>query len=224
MRKTIAFIFVLILTLITLTGCAQVNYEVELNKDGSGEITYIYGVSKEKIGSAKDLVEQFVETMKEQAEESGYNVETYENEEISGFKANKHLKNLAEEFSLEEAFGEEYVKDTENNKIEIEKSFWTTKYSQNTEIDLSNINEKDIEMTYRIKLPTGVKTSNASRISENGKELLWELKSGEVNKIEFVAEEVNILTIIIIATVIIVIVAVVVLLVIILKKKHAIKK
>ena len=72
--------------LISLTGCAEVNYEVEINKDGSGEIIYIYGVSKEKIGGSADLVEQFVETMQEQAEESGYNVELYENEEISGFK------------------------------------------------------------------------------------------------------------------------------------------
>lgn len=222
MKKRIGLIIMLIVMLVALTGCAQVNYEVEVHKDGSGDITYIYGVSKDKIGNATDIVEQFVETMKEQAEDGGYTVELYENDEISGFKANKYVENLSKDFSLEEAFGEEYVKDTENNKINIENNFWTTKYLQNTELDLTNLSDTNIEMTYKIKLPTKVKTSNASVVLENEKELTWNLKSGEINKVEFVAEEINALPIIIIVVVAIAIVAVVI--IIILKKKHATKK
>ena len=223
MKKIIGLIIMLIVMLVALTGCAEVNYEVEVHKDGSGEITYIYGVSKNKIGNAPDIVEQFVEAMREQAEESGYTVELYENDDISGFKANKYVKNLTEDFSLEEAFGEEYVQDTENNKINIENNFWTTTYSQNTELDLTNLSSTDVEMTYKIKLPTKVKTSNASEVSEDGKVLKWNLTGGELNKIEFVAEEINILPIIIIAVVAIIIIVVAIVF-IILKKKHATKK
>lgn len=224
MKKTIGLIIMLVIMLITLTGCAEVNYELEINKDGSGEITYVYGISKEKIGGSTDLVEQFVETMKEQAKESGYTVEVYENEEISGFKANKHLSNLTKEFSLEEAFGEEYVKDTENNKINIEKGFWNTKYSQKAELDLTNLNDTNIEMTYKIKLPTKVKTSNASNVSEDEKGLTWNLTAGKENNIEFIAEETNVKSIAIVAGSAIAIVAVVVTIIIILNKKHATKK
>lgn len=224
MKKTIVLIIMLIIMLITLTGCAEVNYEVEINKDGSGEITYIYGISKEKLGSSEDLVEQFVGTMKEQAEESGYGVEVYENEKISGFKAKKHLENLSEEFSLEEAFGEEYVKDSQNNKINIEKSFWITKYSQNAELDLTNLSDANIEMTYKIKLPTVIKTNNASKVSEDGKELTWNLKSGEINKIEFIAEEINIMSIIIIVGAIVAVGVVIITIIVILKKKDVTKK
>lgn len=224
MKKTIGLIIMLVIMLITLTGCAEVNYELEINKDGSGEITYVYGISKEKIGGSTDLVEQFVETMKEQAKESGYTVEVYENEEISGFKANKHLSNLTEEFSLEEAFGEEYVKDTENNKINIEKGFWNTKYSQKAELDLTNLNDTNIEMTYKIKLPTEVKTSNASNVSEDEKGLTWNLTAGKVNSIEFIAEETNVKSIAFVAGSAIAVVAVVVTIIIILNKKHATKK
>lgn len=224
MKKTIGIIIMLIAILILLTGCAEVNYEVEINKDGSGEITYIYGVSKDKIGDSTDLVEQFVGTMQEQAEKSGYDVEIYENEEISGFKANKFLSNLEEEFSLEEAFGKEYVKDTENNKINIEKGFWTTKYSQNAELDLTNLNDTNIEMTYKIKLPIQAQTNNASELSENGKELTWKLKSGEINKVEFIAEEINLLPIIVIAAVIVAAIVIIVVVIIKFKKKHVTKK
>lgn len=222
MKKTIGLIIILIIMLITLTGCAEVNYEIEINEDGSGEITYIYGVEKGKIGGAEDLVEQFVGTFKEQAEESGYKVEVYENQEISGFKANKHLNDLEKEFSLEETFGEEYVKDTENNKIKIEKNFWTTRYSQNTELDLTKLNDTNIEMTYKIKLPTEAKTSNASEI--DGNILTWNLKSGEINNIQFVAEQINILPIAIIAAIVLGIIVIIVTIIIILKKKHATKK
>lgn len=221
MKKTVGLIIMLIVMLVALTGCAKVNYEVKVNKDGSGEITYIYGVERNKIGNSNDIIEEFVRTMKEQAEKSGYNVELYENDEISGFKANKHIEDINKDFSLEEAFGKEYVKDTENNKINIEKSFLITKYSQNTELDLTNFSNTNVEMTYKIKLPTKVKISNANSISKNGKELTWNLRGGESYKITFEAEQINILSIVVIAVVVILIVVAIIF--IILKKKHVTK-
>lgn len=221
MKKVIGLIVMLLVILISFSGCAKVNYEVEINKDGSGKITYIYGISKEKLGDSKDLVEQFVETMKEQAEENDYTVEIYEDEKNSGFIANKHIENLSEDFSLEEVFGEEYVKDTENNKINIEKDFWKTKYFQNAKLDLTNLKDTNIEMVYRIKLPVNSKINNATERTEDGKTLTWNLKSGEINSVEFVAEETNILPITIIT--IVVLVAMVLVVLLILKKKSVTK-
>lgn len=224
MKKTIGLIIVLILTLITLTGCAEINYEVEVNKDGSGEISYIYGISKEALQQLNVSADDFVSEMKEQAEESEYQVEAYEDENIAGFKANKHIENLNEEFSLQEAFGEEYVKDTENNGIKIEKGLFFTKYSQVAELDLTTLSEEEqgITMTYQVKLPAKAANSNATEVIDNGKTLKWTLIGGELNTIEFVAEEINILPIMVIA--IVVILAVALIIFIILKKKHATKK
>lgn len=221
MKKTIGLVIILVVMLVALTGCAKVNYEIEVNEDGSGKISYLYGISKNKVGGVVDIVEQIAETMKEQAEESGYTVEPYEDDEISGFKANKYVQDLSKDFSLEEAFGKEYVKDTENNKINIEKGFFGTSYSQNAELDLTNLKDTGIEMIYKIKIPTKVKTSNATEIADNGKTLTWELKSGEINKIEFVAEKINMMPVVIIAVVVIAITIAIV--VIILKKKHVTK-
>ena len=223
MKKTIGLIIVLILTLITLTGCAEINYEVQVNKDGSGEILYIYGISKEVLENFNISADEIVSSMKEQAEESSYTVEAYEDEKIAGFKANKHIEDLNKDFSLQEAFGEEYVKDTEDNGIKIEKNFFFIKYYQNAQLDLTSVgeSEQNITMIYQVKLPVKAKTNNASEVLENGKTLKWNLTGGEVNKIEFEAKEINVLPIAIIGIVIIVTVAVVI---IILKKKHATKK
>lgn len=224
MKKTIGIIIILILTLITLTGCAEINYEVKVNKDGSGKVSYIYGISKEVLKQLNVSADDFVSEMKEQAEESEYQVETYEDEKIAGFKANKNIEDLNKDFSLQEAFGEEYVKDTKNNGIKIEKGLFITTYSQTAEMDLTSLSEEEqeIAMTYQVKLPSKATKSNASEVLDNGKTLKWILIGGEINEIEFVAQEINILPIAIIAIVAIVIVALIIF--IILKKKHATKK
>ena len=226
MKKTIGLISMLLIILVTLTGCVNVDYEVEVNKNGSGEISYIYGFSKETLNNLKVSAEDMVESMKEQAEENSYTVEAYENDEISGFKASKHIEDLTNDFSLQEAFGEEYVKDKENNGIKIEKGLFVTKYSQNAEIDLTSMGDLsgNVKMTYKVKLPAKAKTNNATEISNNSKELKWELTAGEINKVEFVAQGINVLAIIITVIIIVVLVTGIIVLLIFLKKKHATKK
>ena len=225
MKKTIGLIIMLLIILITLTGCVNVDYEVKVNKDGSGDISYIYGFSKETLESLQVSAEDMVESMKEQAEESLYTVEAYEDEKIAGFKAIKHINDLTKDFSLQEAFTENYVKDNENNGIKIEKSLFITKYSQNAEIDLTSMEElgENVKMTYKVNLPGKVKSTNATKISENDKELTWELKGGKINKIEFVAQTINILPIVIITVFILAVSACVIIIFLVLKKKHATK-
>ena len=128
-----------------------------------------------------------------------------------------------EEFSLEEAFGEEYVKDTEDNGIKVEKGLFVTKYSQVAELDLTTLSEDEqgITMAYQVKLPAKVTNSNATEVLDNGKTLKWNLTGGEVNKIEFTAQELNILPI---AIIVVISVAVAAAVFKILNKKHATKK
>lgn len=222
MKKTIALIMALLLTLITLTGCVSIDYEVKVNKDGSGDISYIYAFSKETLNSFQMSAEDMVASMKEQAEESEYIVEPYEDDEVSGFIAKKHIEDLSTQMSMQEAFGEEYVKDKEGNGINIEKSIFVTRYTQNAQIDLTSISDfgNSIKMTYKVKLPVKAKTNNATEV--NNKELIWSLNAGEVNEIEFTATKINILPIIIIVVILLIVVAVATLF--ILKKKKGTKK
>ncbi len=223
MKKTIGLIVVLIIMLIALTGCAQVNYEITVNSDGSGDISYIYGVEKSVLEQLNVSAEEFVSSMKEQAEDSSYIVESYEDDNISGFKAYKHVDDLSKDLSLEETFGEEYVTDTDDNGIIVKRAYFYTKYSQTAQIDLTSMSDSEgsITMTYKVNLPAKSRTNNATTVSDNGKELVWELKSGETNSIVFEAIKINVGPIIIIGLMVIICIGIIVY--IILKKKHVTK-
>ena len=206
MKKTIGIIAMLLVTLVMLTGCVNINYEVDVNKNGSGEISYIYAFSKESLKSLQVSAEDMVSSMKEQAEKSEYKTEVYEDDEYSVFKASKHVNNLETEFSFQEAFGEDYVKENENNKengIKITNNLFKTKVSQNAEIDLTSMKDitSVVTMKYTVKLPVKIKSNNATEV--NGKTLTWNLVGGEVNKIEFTASSINVLPVLVIIIVVI---------------------
>jgi len=223
MKKTIGLIVTLLITLVMLTGCVNVNYEVKVNKNGSGDISYVYAFKKESIKSFNANIEDMLSSMKKQAEDNGYKTESYEDDEYIGFKSIKHLNNLTEDFSLQEAFGEEYVKEDEekkDNNIKIKNNLFKTTISQNAEIDLTKMKDVAtiVTMNYTVKLPVKASSNNATEVSKTGKELTWNLTGGEINKIEYIATGINILPIILIVLLVIIAIAVVLYLLVFRKK------
>ena len=230
MKKTIGLIVTLLITLVMLTGCVNVNYEVKVNKNGSGDISYVYAFKKESIQSLNANIEDMLSSMKKQAEDNGYKTESYEDDEYVGFKSIKHLNNLTEDFSLQEAFGEEYVKEDEgekDNNIIIKNSLFKTTISQDAEIDLTKMKDVAtiVTMNYTVKLPVKANSNNATEVSKNGTELTWNLTGGEINKIEYLATGINVLPIVLIVLLVIIVIAVVLYLLVFRKKdKKEVKK
>ena len=147
--------------------------------------------------------------MKEQAEESEYTTEYFENDIYAGFEARKHINDLTKDFSLTEAFGDEYVKDKENSGIVTKKSFFKTEISQNVDIDLTSMEDvaSVVELNYKVKLPMKAKTNNASVVEDGGRTLTWNLKGGEINKVEFKAVGLNYTILIGIAVLVVLVIA-----------------
>ena len=206
MRKTLknmALIVILGIILFTLTGCANVNYDIKLNKDGSGDITYVIGYDKSflaSIGVETSSLENdnsFSE-MEEQAKQNGYTIEKYEDDNTYGFKATKPANNIQEEFDLNDEAGSN---NAETSKIMYEKTLLKTRYYQDSKVDLTDIlsdNEEaamlkavmsQMKVSYRITLPFRVGSNNATIVSEDGKTIEWTLKVGEVNEIKFEASQ-----------------------------------
>lgn len=225
MKKTIGLIAMLIIALVMLTGCVNINYELKVNSDGSGDISYLYTFSKESLSSLGVTAQDMIGNSKQKAEESDYKTELYEDDNVSGFKASKHLKNLSEDFSLQEAFDSQYVTDSNKNEFTFEKNMFETTISQNSEINLESMKDiaSAVTMKYTVKLPSKVKESNATEVSKDGKVLTWDLKGGETNKVEFTTTTINILPIIIICVVVVLLIAGIVLEIIFYKKKKATK-
>lgn len=212
MKRTLKlFILVAVsaLLLVGLTGCANINYEVKLEKDGSGDVAYIMGYDKNFLTSMQVSIEDLkgdnsFDEMKQEATKEGYTVEEYEDSTTYGFKAYKHVENIQNEFKVMED-------STEEDAIHYENSLFKTTFSQKANLnltDLSGEGEEDalttaimgqMKISYKIVLPFAVGENNATTVSEDGKTLEWTLKAGQVNEINFTAEQTNLVNIAIIA-------------------------
>ncbi len=208
--KSIILVVVSVFLLLGLTGCANINYEIKLEKDGSGEISYIMGYDKNFLNSMKVSLEDLKKSnsfddMKEEATKEGYTIEEYEDNTTYGFRAYKHVANVQNEFKVMED-------STESDAIHYEKSFLKTTFSQNASIDLKDLSGEgqvedaltsavmgQMKISYKLILPFAVGENNASSVSEDGKTIEWTLKAGQVNEINFVAEQTNLVNIAIIA-------------------------
>lgn len=220
MKKILSLVTIMVIALIVLTGCVDLNYEVKLNRNGTADVAYVYGIDKETLSKMGTTAEDLTSEMKQKAETSEYEIEPYSDDKVEGFKAKKHVENLSD-ISLEEAFGSEYVTDSEENQFKVEKKGSKTFYSQNAKIDLSNMDSSMasmVTMKYTVKLPTKVGENNASEVSKDGKTLTWNLTAGEVNEINFEASSSIIGTIITIVIIALVVIGVTVAVVIVVKK------
>lgn len=184
--------------LFVLTGCANVNYEIKLEKDGSGDVSYIMGYDKAFLSSVQVSVDDVKEDdsfdeAKQEATEEGYTIEEYEDDNTYGFRAYKHVNNIQDEFKIDE-------NTDADDGIKYEKTFFKTKYAQEATVNLSDImgTEEDaltkavvgqMKISYKIVLPFKAGENNATTVSEDGKTLEWTLKAGETNEIKFVAQE-----------------------------------
>lgn len=221
MKKILSLASLLIIMVIILSGCVSVDYQVTVNRDGSGKISYVYGVSKqflEQLGIGEEdratTIEEMIKVYKENAETNNFTIEEYSDDTVEGFKATKETENIAGEVSLEGLFGGTYVKSVENNNINIKKDFIYTMYSQKTSMDLSNMANMGItgiELKYTVNLPAKAGNNNATETSNSGKTLTWKLEPGEMINIEFEAKEVRaIIYICIVGIVLIIIIAIVI--------------
>lgn len=198
--KNIAIIAILTIILLTLTGCANINYDIKLNEDGSGDIVYTMGYDKsflKSMGVETTSVknDDSLNDMKKEAEAKGYTIEDYEDDNTYGFKASKHVNNIQEEFNMNDEVSDN---NEEVERIIYEKTLLKTKYSQDSKIDLTNMEEDEdaailkalmaqMKISYRITLPFKATSNNATTVSEDGKTLEWVLKVGEINEIKFEA-------------------------------------
>lgn len=234
--KKVLLVVLMVAMLILLTGCANVNMEVRVNSDGSADVSYVMGYDQSFLSSMsvtkEDLADDdtFEDSM-EEARTQGYTVESYEDENTYGFKASKHIDNIAE-FSMQDVAGSD-TEVAKNDGIAFEKSLLKTVISQDAIMDLSdfvadedsdtsamtNMILNQMKITYKVVLPFSVGENNATKVSEDGKTLEWTLKPGEVNEIKFVASQDYSIFAIIGSIVLIVVIALIVIVVAEKKKK-----
>ena len=99
MKKNIKLTALLILLVISLTGCVKFNSTMEIKKDKSMDYTVIYAFDKSLFGDQEILTNDD----KKELENKGFTVSNYVDGNMQGFKVSKNIKNIDEVSSVNDA-------------------------------------------------------------------------------------------------------------------------
>jgi LPXTG-motif cell wall-anchored protein len=203
MRKLLS-LFVLILSIGVLSGCVKGVFHVKVNKDGSADINYDMGFENTLLGLASSDGKNPIEEIRKQAEEQGFTVANYKENGYTGIRAKKHVDKLNDIpiFSNME-------KSKDKKPLKIEKGLFSTRYTLDTQLDLSdmatNSNEEmanfnnavlnQMDLKFLLDLPVKAEKHNASNVKNDGQTLEWQLIPGDKNRVYMEAVVPNIMNI-----------------------------
>ncbi len=234
MKRVLKISLILTFILLILTGCTNTEYNVRVNKDGSGKVNYSVEFDNEVLKETleiKDIADEDEQTKElkellalaedvevfsiaiEKAQENGYTTEEIiEDDNIVGYTATKEFENISEEFVIADSIVEEYVAISGDTGIKIEENFFTTKYTQSFTMDLTKGGDATNKVKISYEFPKGFTKSNADEKASSlvTTTLAWNLCNGEIKTIEYTVYTIN-LPIIIVAIIILIIVLVTIL-------------
>ena len=211
MLKKIRNLCIMLLCCFIVTGCVKYEMRMEINDDKSMDFTYIELMKStsesedeeyedEEYDDLYDLEDEDKDKeVRERMEKRGYTVEEYidsKEPEYTGIKLSKHFDNIDNiskegdiiEINLTNLTDEDF---DDSLFFTYQKGIVYNVYKGNFQI----LNEDDVldeeyasllKIKFSIKLPKGALVeSNATSVSDDKTELVWDLKSTEVNKINF---------------------------------------
>ena len=211
MLKKIRNLCIILLCCFIVTGCVKYEMRMEIDDDKSMDFTYIELMKStsesedeeyedEEYDDLYDLEDEDKDTeVRERMEKRGYTVEEYidsKEPEYTGIKLSKHFDNIDNiskegdiiEINLTNLTDEDF---DDSLFFTYQKGIVYNVYKGNFQI----LNEDDVldeeyasllKIKFSIKLPKGTLVeSNATSVSDDKTELVWDLKSTEVNKIYF---------------------------------------
>ena len=186
--------FVLVIICFILCACSIKNENtLTINNDGSLEYNVLIAFDKSLIETLYKM-----NIIKSDEEISKYVSDNIKDDYLNGF--------VKKEYSDKEYIGNEYVYEindiedvTTNDDVNvelndnsvIEKNMFTKKddiyianfiYNLNNKYDYDKVNFNN---TFTVNLPAKALSSNADKVLNNGKTLIWNIKNGEVKKINF---------------------------------------
>ena len=225
--KRFVCILLMVMCLSLLTGCFRFSTTVEVKRNGKADITIVFASVDPQSDNSDDSDEDD-EDMRKQLEDEGWDYEVYHDDGYSGYKITKtnvNLKDLAKEMNS----GDDSKIDVDADKLKVEKHGFRYKVSWDvTESDGyedskeygKNLSTYGGYAKFVVKLPYKPISSNAHKVSNDGKTLTWylfDLEQGEAVELEF--SLVNWPLIIGLLVGLIVVAAAVVVIIIILRKK-----
>lgn len=138
MKKNIKFTILLILLVISLTGCVKFNSTMEIKKDKSMDYKIIYAFDKSLFGDQEILTNDD----KKELESKGFTVSNYVDGNMNGFKVSKNIKNIDDVSSTNDATydlsGLLDSNKSESKVFKVKKGFLKNTYTASFKFDSSD--------------------------------------------------------------------------------------
>ncbi|HBY20844.1 MAG: hypothetical protein A2Y24_06475 [Clostridiales bacterium GWE2_32_10] len=175
---------VLLTMLLVLSGCMKADYNININKDGSGvlEIAMLY--NNEVLSYISDL-----QKSKDELKKKGFEVSDYKTETQTGYKGTKKVASYEEMSKLlgEMNKGGNAANQGVNLKVEKNKLTITGLLDFSTDnSEEMNTLLKQVEININVKTPFKVLENNATKVE--GDVYTWKIDLTAKNEIKFVAD------------------------------------
>lgn len=214
MKKTMKLLS-LLAVVILMSGCVKYDIGMEIRKDKSVNISIISAVDSSLMGDEQTVDEDEIKAL----EDKGFTATKYEDDNWNGYTLTKKYKNI-DEISSKDPVTVELTDLASNEKDNIATFFqkksglFTTKYIANFTLDARSDEDDEsdeemdedmqqlldrmtasMELNYHVTLPSKASSSNATKVSDDGKTLTWNLKFNEVNDIKYEFAIINPITV-----------------------------
>jgi hypothetical protein len=212
MKKSLLILFFIFLSLIT-TGCVKMHNTLVINKDGSSDLTVVYGVDHQLYAMGPEVTKG-IDEMRNDAEKNGFKVVNYKDSKVTGIKITKHFEDY-KDITVPQSANADNAPDI---NVKETKGFFKTKYKVESVFDLSGMTESmgsdedeefdqqmassvisQMDLNFTLKLPVEAGENNATDVSNGGKTLKWEIIPDQENALKVEFEKVNILNIVLIS-------------------------
>ncbi len=201
MGKKPHFLLLFLLLCLGLTGCIEFDYYIKVNRDASADVEYRIGLDQMFIGLMESQGKNPLSQVRLSAEENGFTVSHYSENDMSGIIAKKHADSLQELPGMSSIWAEADLETNTNDgagsPFKMEPGFFYHRYLVDTQVDLSEMKELDsgddfglggaflnrVKMSFRMTLPVKPRSHNAAHVSDEGYTLGWDLLPGQNNRI-----------------------------------------
>ncbi len=205
--KKVLLIFLLLLLTFSAAGCLRLQTNIDLEMDGSGNIDYDLGLNSMLYQMVQLDDDMSLEQLKQRAEERGYRVDNYEDEEFTGLKMDKDFASIEELQQELEILGilapgalqngdelEEALE--ENLEFNYEEGIFTNRFMVDVKLDMreegmleefeqlvSQVVYDQLDLGLSLNLPIPARGHNADISEDNDRYLYWDFQAGQMNEI-----------------------------------------
>jgi len=186
--------------MVTFTGCVKFEENISISKDKSVEMEIIYALADEYVTEDSILDEDDIK----EYEENGYTIEDYKQDGMTGYvmtlkvdniddisSPDFEVYNVSSESDNEDFIMFKVVKGTSKNTYSAKFVFDSSDEEdseEDGEYDTAQMMEyfgSSMDLSFNVTLPDKSLSNNATTVSEDGKELSWDIALDGTQSFEF---------------------------------------